>query len=99
MQQAIEDGAGDHRIAEDFAPRAKTLIAGEQDRAAFIASTDELKEEIRALPIDRDVADLVDDQELGLREDLEPLFQAILIERLAERRDERGRRRKHHAET
>ena len=49
-------------------PGPETLIAGEQDRPALVAPADELKEEIRALPINRDVADLVDDQQFGLRE-------------------------------
>ena len=31
MEQAVEDGAGDHRIAEHLAPGTKTLIAGEDD--------------------------------------------------------------------
>jgi len=90
VQQPVEDGARDHRVAEDLAPRARALIAAEQDRAAFIAPADELEEEIGPLPIDRDVADLVDNQELGLGHDLEPLLEAILVERLAEGRDERG---------
>ena len=39
------------------------------------------------------LADLVNDQELGLGQELQPLLQAILVERLGERRDERGGRR------
>ena len=32
MQEAIEHGAGDHRVAEALAPGPETLIAREQDR-------------------------------------------------------------------
>ncbi len=44
MEEPIEDRAGDHRIAEHLAPRAKTLIAGQQNGAAFVATTDQLEE-------------------------------------------------------
>jgi hypothetical protein len=59
MKEPVEDRARDDRIAEDIAPRPEALIAGQQDRAALVTVTDELEEEIRALPINRDVADLV----------------------------------------
>ena len=47
MQQAIEDRARDHGIAEDLAPRTEALIAGQEDRAPLVATRDELEEEIR----------------------------------------------------
>ncbi len=50
VQQPIENGARVDRVSEHLAPRAQTLIAGEQDGAAFVAPTDQLEEEIRALP-------------------------------------------------
>ena len=65
VQQQVEDGARDHRVAEDVAPRAQALIARHDDRAPFVAARDELEEQIGALAVDRDVADLVDDEELG----------------------------------
>ena len=36
MEQRVKDGAGDDGIAEDLAPRAETLIVGDDDRAAFV---------------------------------------------------------------
>src|SRR5271169_1771680 len=40
VEQAVEDGAGDHRIAEHLAPGAETLIAGDDDRTALVAARD-----------------------------------------------------------
>ena len=93
VEQAVEQGARDHGVAKDLTPGAEALIAGEQDRAPLIAPGDELEKEIGSLPVDRDVPDLVDDQELGLGEQFEALLEAILEERLAERGNEAGRRR------
>ena len=45
------------------------------------------------MAVDRDVADLVDDQELGLREGLQLVVEAVVGEGLRERRDQPRRRR------
>ena len=66
VEESIEDRTSDHRIAEDFPPRAEALITGQQDRAAFVATTHQLEKQIRALAIDRDVPDLIDDEQFGL---------------------------------
>lgn len=65
VEQPVEDGAGDDGVAEDVAPGAEALVAGERDGAPFVAAGDELEEEVCALAVDGDVADLVDDQELS----------------------------------
>src|SRR5262249_61947091 len=75
-------------MAEDPAPGAEALIAREDDRPALVAPGHELKEEIGAVAVDRDVADLVDDEQLRLREEFEPLLEPILAEGLAERGQE-----------
>ena len=80
-------------IAEDVAPGAQALVAREDDRPALAAPRDQLKEEIRPVAVDRDVADLVDDQELGLREGLQLVVEAVVGEGLRERRDQPRRRR------
>ena len=43
VEQAVEDCAGDDRIAKHLAPRAQTLIAGDDDRAAFVAARNQLE--------------------------------------------------------
>ena len=66
VQKPIENRAGDHGVAEDLAPGAETLVAGNDDRTTLVAARDQLKEQIGALAVDRQVADLVADQELRL---------------------------------
>ena len=61
VQQAVEDRAGDDRIAKHFAPRTQTLIAGDDDRAALVAARNQLEEQVGALAVDRQIADLVAD--------------------------------------
>jgi hypothetical protein len=47
------------QVAEDLALLAHGLVAGQQDRPALVAAADELKEEVRALPVDGGTADPV----------------------------------------
>ena len=44
MQQSVEDRRGDDGIAEDVAPTGQTLVGCENDRAALVATGDELKQ-------------------------------------------------------
>ena len=85
MQQTVEDCAGDDVIAEDLAPRAEALIAGDDDRATLVAARDQLEEQVGALAVDRQIANLVADQELRLGQQLEPLVEFAFGQRLAER--------------
>lgn len=71
MQQSVEDGRGDDAIAEDFAPGPAALVAGENHRTALVAAADELDEEVGADAVDRQVADLIDDQQTRRRVQLE----------------------------
>src|SRR3954454_23616285 len=63
MDESVDEGGGDHRVAEDFAPGFKAAVAGEDDRAAFVAARDKREEQVRGLAFQRQVADLVNDQE------------------------------------
>ena len=65
MQEAIEDGGGDYGIAEHGAPLADAAVAGDQDGTPLVAAADELEEEVRGIGLQRQVAALVNDQELG----------------------------------
>src|SRR5947208_588512 len=98
VEETVEDGGGDHGVPEDVAPCAEALIARQDDRAPLVAAGDELEEEIGAVAVDRDVADLVDDQQRRLGEELQTLVEPILAERLAERGDQPGRRREERAD-
>src|SRR5215475_4980216 len=65
MEEPIEDRGGDYPVAEHIAPSGEALVAGDDHRPALVAVADQLEEEVRAQPIDRQVANLVDDQQPG----------------------------------
>src|SRR5215831_9538630 len=50
MEETVEDGAGDHLVAEHLAPGPEALIAGNDDRAPLITARHQLKEQVRSLP-------------------------------------------------
>lgn len=61
--EAVEDCGSDDAVAEHLAPGAEALIAGQDHRSALSAPADELEEQVGPLPVDWQVANLVDDQE------------------------------------
>ena len=63
VEQAVKQGGGDDGIAEDVTPFGEAAIEGEDRGALLVAGVDELEEQITAARDDRQVADLVDDQE------------------------------------
>ena len=63
VQKPIEQRGGDDGIAKDFAPFRKAAVRGEDHGALFVAGVDELEEQIAAAWSDRQIADLVDDQQ------------------------------------
>ena len=69
VEQPVEQRGGDDGIAEDVAPFGEAAVGGEDHGALFVAGVDELEEEIAAAGNDRQVADLVDDQEAMLGRD------------------------------
>ena len=63
VQQAIEQSGGDDGIAEDLTPFGKAAVGGEDHGAPLIAGVDELEEQVAAAGNDRQVSDLVHDQQ------------------------------------
>lgn len=49
VEHAVEDGRGDHLVAEDVAPLRDGLVGGDEHAASFVASADELEEQVRGL--------------------------------------------------
>jgi hypothetical protein len=92
MQEAIENRGGDHLIAKNLPPVPKALVTGQEARAFFIPAADELKEEIGALPVDRDLADLVDDEPFGDAVDFELFLQPVFGICLGQGREQGGGR-------
>ncbi len=93
VEQSIQKGRGDDGIAEDVAPFRESAVRGEDHGALLVAGVDELEEEVAATRHDRQVADLVDDEELGSCEVADALAQRAFLLGLGERGDEVGERR------
>ena len=66
VEQPIADGSGHDRIGEHRPPFGHAPVRGDQHRARLVAPTDQLEEEVRGVGFQRQVAQLVDDQQLGL---------------------------------
>ena len=65
-------------VARTSSPRTwphsvKALVAGQDHGAAFVAAGDELEDHVRLGPVERQVADLVDDEDGGSQVGLELL--------------------------
>lgn len=90
LQQAVEQRGGDDRVAEHLTPLGEPTVGGEDHGAAFVASVDQLKEQVAATGDDRQIADLVDDQQREPAEEPQALAQRALALGLGERGDEIG---------
>ena len=63
VDESVDHRGGDDVVAEDLAPGRERLVAGDDHRGAFVAAADEHEHEVRGLRVERDVADLVNDQQ------------------------------------
>ncbi|MDP9260148.1 MAG: hypothetical protein M3Q31_26850 [Actinomycetota bacterium] len=54
VDEPVDQGCGDHGVAEDLAPLLEAAVAGDDDRAVFAAAGDE--EEVGGLAFGREVA-------------------------------------------
>jgi len=61
VDESVDHRGGDDLVAEDLAPAAEGQVAGDHDRALFVAGGDELEEQVRRVVVEGYVADLVDD--------------------------------------
>src|SRR5579863_3184523 len=89
MQEAVEQRGGDDGIAEDVSPLGEAAVRGEDHGALFVASVDELEEEIAA-GNDWEVADLVDNEQDEAAEESDSLAQSALSFGPGERGDDLG---------
>ena len=64
MQEAVEDGGRDGGVFEDLAPVGDPAVGGQDDAAVFVAAADDLEEVAGGFAGHRQVAELVDDQDL-----------------------------------
>ena len=63
VKKSVQQGRRYHGIPEDLAPFGKAAIGREYHGAFFVPLIDELEDEIGATGRDRQIADLVDDQQ------------------------------------
>ncbi len=63
VDEAVDECGGNDIVGEDFAPAAEWHVRGDQDRALFVAAGDELEEQVGGIGVERQVADLVDDDQ------------------------------------
>jgi hypothetical protein len=87
VKEAIEDRGCHHGIAEHRTAVADAAIAGEQDCALLVPAADQLEEEVRGVGFKRQIAEFVDDQELGLGKVREPLLEPTFGMTLGELRN------------
>jgi len=65
VQQPVEQGRGHDRVVEDLSPRPDRAVGRQDDRAFAVAAGDDLEQRRRGLAGQRQVAQLVDHQQLG----------------------------------
>jgi len=90
VQQAIEQGRGDNRAAEDVAPFGEAAVRGQDHGAPLIPGVHELKDQIAAAGDDGQVADLVDDQQLRPAQEAQAFAQGAFALGLGQRADDVG---------
>ena len=76
VKQPVQERGGHDLVVEDLAPALEALVRGEHRRVVLVAPVDQLEEEDGAAAGDREIADLVHDQECGIGQGLEALVQA-----------------------
>jgi len=64
VHEPVDERGGDHRVTEDLAPLLEGAVGGDDDRAALVAAGDEREQQVRGLALERQVADLVDDEQV-----------------------------------
>ena len=90
VQKPIEQRGSHYRIAKDLAPLCKAAVGG-QDRGAFlVAGIDELEEQIGSPRRDRQISDLINDQESGSGEEANLLPERAFALSLGELGDQVG---------
>src|SRR3954468_3346003 len=93
VEKTIEQRGGDDGVAEDLTPFGKASVGREDHCAALVAGVDELKEQIAAAGNDRQVSDLIDDEQREATEESYSLSQCSLAFGFGERADEVAERR------
>ena len=95
LEHAIEDGFGEIGIVQHAAPGAERLVGGEDHGPVMqVAVVDDLEEDVGGVRPIAEVADLVDDEHVGMRVAGQDLSEPARGRGRRELVDEGGRRRK-----
>src|ERR1044071_9962164 len=97
VEDPVQDRRGDDPVTENVPPTAEALVAGQDHGATLVAAADELKEQVRPLPINGQIADLVHDEQAGHGVELELVVEAAFGEGAGQGGNEDGRRGEEHA--
>ena len=92
VDEPVDHRDGGHVVAEDLSPRAERLVRGDDQARGLVATGDEHEHQARGLGVERDVSDLVADQQWDPSEPVEFFVQLALALRVTEERDPLGRR-------
>jgi hypothetical protein len=90
VDEPVDHCCGGGVVAEDLAPCAEGLVAGDDQACALVAAADEHEHEVRGLRVEWDVADLVADQERVALEAAQLVLEAALALRVGEQSDPLG---------
>jgi hypothetical protein len=71
VDEPVDDRRGYDLVAKHLTPLCKAFVGRQHRRRVLVPARHQLKEQHRAGPIDRQVADLVDDEQRRMREDFE----------------------------
>ena len=63
VNDTVDHRGGDREVAEHVTPAGEGQIARHDERGMFVAGGHELEEQVRGVLVERDIADLVDDQQ------------------------------------
>jgi hypothetical protein len=96
VDEPVDEGGGHHGVAEDLAPLLEAAVGGDGDRAALVAAGDEREEEVGRGSLERQVADLVDDEQVVALEAPELRLKLVAVLRALEPRDSLLRRGEGH---
>ena len=72
VQQPVDERRRHDLVAEHVSPFLESLVRGQHRRRPLVPGVDQLEEEHGAVLADRQVADLVDDEQRGMRQHAQP---------------------------
>jgi len=92
MGQPVQQGSRHAFALEDLAPLTEGQVAGEQQTGPFIPIREDLEQEFGPGPTERQIAQLIADQQIHPVELSQEAVQLVLLLRFLQTSDQRGRR-------